>query len=261
MAAVVLLAAPIVAGYQRRSPLILLILGVVFLLNHVISKWFAWRVAVTDGSVKQKIVVSIIFTYPVFCVLVTILFFIGFALSFVSYSGVSFSAFSGGDLYLVAPFLFITSAIGIYLNVFDGPVEDSASIQRVDNKSDAESRIYQPLPFYESKEEIEQVVSRGSTEEKAVLSFAVGQNFPDWKYAQDVCLRLAEDEAQVVRVNACMGLAYIARTKGRLEKHRVKPVLLRELRQSDRFRGSVLDAIEMVNFYMNWRIASKHFKK
>ncbi|MEY2831720.1 MAG: hypothetical protein RLZZ574_978, partial [Cyanobacteriota bacterium] len=97
------------------------------------------------------------------------------------------------------------------------------------NSSDSNSlpHIYRPLPILSRKEEIEKLLSSGSIEELLILPLAVGENFPDWKYAQDICLYLAEHSSDKVRANACLGLAYVARTKQRLEKYLVKPILLR----------------------------------
>jgi hypothetical protein len=117
---------------------------------------------------------------------------------------------------------------------------------------------YSPLPELSDRLEIEESLKSESIEELLVLSLAVGENFPDWKYAQDTCLLLAEHENENVRANACLGLAYIARTKGRLEKHVVKPILLRELRSQVEFRWRIEDAITDINHYLKWHLAYNH---
>ena len=117
--------------------------------------------------------------------------------------------------------------------------------------------IYQPLPILNRKEEIENLLSYGTMEELIVLPLAVGEDFPDWKYAQDICLRLADHSSDKVRANACLGLAYVARTKRRLEKHLVKPILLRELRCQTEFRWRIEDAINDINHYLKWHLAHK----
>ncbi len=81
--------------------------------------------------------------------------------------------------------------------------------------------IYCPLPVLTHRQEVEELLFSGSMEDFLILSLTLGEHFPDWKYAQDVCLRLAEHPSDKVRANACLGLAYIARTKQRLEKHLV----------------------------------------
>lgn len=102
---------------------------------------------------------------------------------------------------------------------------------------------YGPLPEFSDRREIEKFLKSESIEELLILSLAVGENFPDWKYAQDTGLLLAEHKNENVRANACLGLAHIARIKGRLEKHLVKPILLRELRSQVEFRWRIEDAI------------------
>ncbi|MGG6293080.1 hypothetical protein ACQ4M4_01550 [Leptolyngbya sp. AN02str] len=92
------------------------------------------------------------------------------------------------------------------------------------------------------------------------MPLALGENFPDWKYAQDVRLRLAEHSSDKVRANACLGLAYIARTKQRLEKHLFKPILLRELRCQTEFRWRIEDAITAINRHLAWRLAHQQKK-
>lgn len=116
---------------------------------------------------------------------------------------------------------------------------------------------YQPLPVRSKRDEIERLLAEGDKSELLLLSLSVGESFPDWKFAQDVCLKLAEDQEPDVRANACLGLAYVARTKGRLEKHLVKPVLLRELRSQTEFRWRVEDAIDDINQFMGWHLAHK----
>lgn len=125
------------------------------------------------------------------------------------------------------------------------------------SESNLPPHIYRPLPILNNKEEIERLLSCGTMEELLILPLTVGENFPDWKYAQDICLRLAEHSIDKVRANACLGLAYVARTKQRLEKHFVKPILLRELRCQTEFRWRIEDAIKDINFYLKWRLGHK----
>jgi hypothetical protein len=117
---------------------------------------------------------------------------------------------------------------------------------------------YSPLPEFSDRQEIEKLIKSESIVELLNLSLAVGENFPDWKCAQDTCLLLAEHKNENVRANACLGLAYIARTKGQLEKHLVKPILLRELRSQVEFRWRIEDAITDINHYLKWHLAFKH---
>ena len=116
---------------------------------------------------------------------------------------------------------------------------------------------YRALPVYTERTEVERVLATGTWEELMVLSLALGDGWPDWKFAQDVCLSLAEHRDAAIRANACLGLAYVARTQRRLEKHLVKPVLLRELRDQTEFRGRIEDAISDINTFLKWRLAQR----
>ncbi|MFM7603410.1 MAG: hypothetical protein ACKO7R_19770 [Pseudanabaena sp.] len=118
-------------------------------------------------------------------------------------------------------------------------------------------RLYQALPILNKKEEIENLLSCGTMEDLLALPLAVGENFPDWKYAQDICLHLAEHPSDKVRANACLGLAYVARTKQRLEKYLVKPILIRELRCQTEFRWRIEDSIKCINHHLKWHLAHK----
>ncbi|MBD2092740.1 hypothetical protein H6F67_23085 [Microcoleus sp. FACHB-1515] len=129
------------------------------------------------------------------------------------------------------------------------------------SKSDSPLRIYRPLPLFADRKQIEEVLRHGSIQELLILPLALGEHCPNWKYAQGVCLGLAEHSDPAVRANACLGLAYIARTKQRLEKHLVKPILLRELRDQIEFRWRIEDAIKDINHYLKWNLANKHEDK
>ncbi len=118
--------------------------------------------------------------------------------------------------------------------------------------------FYQPLPKYDSSQEVQKILESGSKKDLMLLSLGVGENHPDWKFAQDTCLKLAESDDEGIRANACLGLAYIARTKGNLEKHLVKPILLRELREQTDLQWRILDAINDINNYLGWKLAFKH---
>ena len=70
--------------------------------------------------------------------------------------------------------------------------------------------IYSPLTVH-SDDEIKRILKMGSYEEILKLPLEIGMNHYDWKFAQDVCLQLAEHEDERIRANAILGSAYIAR--------------------------------------------------
>lgn len=117
-------------------------------------------------------------------------------------------------------------------------------------------RIYHPLPEINDKK-IDQILQSSSIEELMILSLSVGEYHANWKRAQDVCVELSKHNDEKVRANSALGIAYIARTKGKLEKHIVKPVLLELLNNCSEYRWRVIDAIQDVNVFMNWHIGEK----
>ena len=117
--------------------------------------------------------------------------------------------------------------------------------------------IYSPLTVH-SDDEIKRILKMGSYEEILTLPLEIGMNHYDWKFAQDVCLQLAEHEDERIRANAILGLAYIARTKGKLSKHLVKPVILKELRRMENFKWRIEDAICDINLFLGWNLAFRH---
>ena len=94
-----------------------------------------------------------------------------------------------------------------------------------------EQMLYQPLEPIPTREEAIQILEQGTEEQLALLPLQLGEYFPDWKF-----------------------VSYTARTQGKLEYYRIKPVLLRELRDNLLCRGRVLDAVEDINLFLHWRI-------
>ncbi|HAO64363.1 TPA: hypothetical protein DCQ44_00070 [Candidatus Taylorbacteria bacterium] len=113
---------------------------------------------------------------------------------------------------------------------------------------------YRPLPVYGLKEEVLKILEKGDKKDLMLLALSVGESFPDWQYAQEVCLGLAESEDEDIRANACQGLSYVARTKLNLDRNIVEPVLLRELETQIKNKWIITNAIDDVNYYLKWNI-------
>ncbi|MBP2116333.1 hypothetical protein [Paenibacillus silagei] len=118
------------------------------------------------------------------------------------------------------------------------------------------TRIYKPLNDL-SSEEIKDRLKRNDTADLLTLPLSVGEYHSNWKFAQDICARLSNHESAAVRANAVLGFAYIARTKGQLEKHIVKPIVLRELRENKEYEWRIRDSIEDINLFMKWNIGNR----
>lgn len=120
--------------------------------------------------------------------------------------------------------------------------------------------IYKPLEEIDESE-IKRILNEGTVEERILLPLRVGEHAIYWKQAQDCCLSLIYDDDERVRANAALGLAYIARTKGRLEKQKVKPALLLLLKSCEEYRWRIVDSIEDINLYMGWKIGMKALER
>ncbi|RTE07023.1 hypothetical protein [Paenibacillus whitsoniae] len=119
-----------------------------------------------------------------------------------------------------------------------------------------EKRIYRPLDDL-SVQKIKEILIRNQLDELLTLPLSVGENHTNWKVAQDLCAQLSNHESPAVRANAVLGFAYIARTKGKLEKHVVKPIILRELRENHEHCLRVHDAINDINMFLKWKLGKK----
>ncbi len=121
----------------------------------------------------------------------------------------------------------------------------------------SEKRVYKALPEL-SRERINQAIENDEIEILIVAAFAVATYDLDWKYAQDLCIRLSNHPDKTVSTNAVRALGYVARVHGRLEKHLVKPILIRARRDSDpEVSEWAEETIMDINLYMNWHISHK----
>lgn len=115
-------------------------------------------------------------------------------------------------------------------------------------------KIYQPLPIYSNKKEIEAILKKGVKKELMLLSLGVGESYPDWKYAQDICVQLTKSKDADIRANACLGFAYIVRTKGIIDKSVVAPIVIDELKKQTKNKWRVKEAIEDLNYRLKWNL-------
>jgi hypothetical protein len=119
-----------------------------------------------------------------------------------------------------------------------------------------EKRIYRPLEIL-TDQEIERILKDNNLDEMILLPLSVGEYHPNWKFAQDLCVKMSSHEDERVRANAVLGFAYIARTKGILEKRIVKPIVLNELNENKEYQWRIIDAINDINLFMKWKIGKK----
>jgi hypothetical protein len=122
-------------------------------------------------------------------------------------------------------------------------------------------RVYEELrPTTES--EVFDAIRRNDVERLLMIPIELGFHHDNWKFIQDISVKLSEHEDSRVRANALFGIEYAARFRGRIEKNVVKPVLLRALRDQDsHVAARALDTIEAVNHLMGLKIAGASKQK
>lgn len=120
--------------------------------------------------------------------------------------------------------------------------------------------VYRPLENIE-RNQIKEILKNGTYEELLLLPLRIGEYCENWKEAQDICLKLMENDNAAIRANAALGLSYIARTQGKLDKRLIKPYLLQELKMNEEYRWRIIDSIEDINLFMRWNIGEKALKR
>jgi hypothetical protein len=87
----------------------------------------------------------------------------------------------------------------------------------------------------------------GLTRARALVSLAYHD--PDWRWVQDLCLRLLNDPDVGMRGIAVLCLGHLARIHGQLDLTRVLPAL-RRLRDDEEVSARVADAIDDINTFV-----------
>jgi hypothetical protein len=77
----------------------------------------------------------------------------------------------------------------------------------------------------------------------------VAYHEPDHVWAQDCCLRFCDHEDSQVRAVAAICLGHIARIHGKLDLHKVMPVMRRLLKEQP-IAGQVEDALDDIKRYV-----------
>ena len=116
--------------------------------------------------------------------------------------------------------------------------------------------IYRSLKNYDN-EQIKTILNNRNSDELILLPLSVGFYCNDYGKAQNICIKLIENENPLVRANAILGLAYIARNHKKLNKRIVKPYILKELRENKEYNWRIIDAVNDINLFLNWNLGSK----
>lgn len=124
-----------------------------------------------------------------------------------------------------------------------------------------EKRTYKP-PLECTEKEAMEAIRNDDIERLIRLPIDLGFNHENWKFIQDVSVRLSEHKNPIIRANSMLGLMYAARFRGRVEKNIVKPVLLKALKDEDpRVSSNAKDAIDDINHSLKWNIGGAKRQK
>jgi hypothetical protein len=116
------------------------------------------------------------------------------------------------------------------------------------------------IPRY-TREQIDRALSEDDREVLLFAGISAATHDADWKFTQDLCLRLYEHPNKTIRGNAVLGLATVALYRGSLDREAVEPILLRALRDPElEVRLRAEDAIREINTTLNWTIAKDRLR-
>src|SRR5213078_2800281 len=107
---------------------------------------------------------------------------------------------------------------------------------------DSRRKYVESVPW--TRETVERAVRDDDTEALQRALIAVSMHDEDWRYAQDLCVRLSSHPHPNVRGNAVLGFGHIARVHGQLDRAVVQPIIQTALRdESDYIRGQAVCAM------------------
>ena len=101
--------------------------------------------------------------------------------------------------------------------------------------------------------DVEQALRSDDVEALRIAVIGVSMHDDDWRYAQDLCVRLSSHPHFNVRANAVLGFAHIARVHRRLDRVVVQPIIQRALHDGDDYvREHAHSAVDDTGIYLKW---------
>jgi len=102
-------------------------------------------------------------------------------------------------------------------------------------------------------EDVEEAVRTDDTEALRLAVIGVSMHDDDWRYAQDLCVRLSSHAHFNVRGNAVLGFGHIARVHRQLDRTLVQPIIQAALRdENDYIRGQADCAKDDTALFLKW---------
>lgn len=112
-------------------------------------------------------------------------------------------------------------------------------------------------------DEIDKILNmKSDSYELLILPLNLGEcaeNETEYNFTYDICLHLCKSDNADLRANALLGLAYLARTHGKLDKEIVFPIIKDEWLNNVNNRGRIEDCIDDINIFLKWNIDIRLF--
>jgi hypothetical protein len=107
--------------------------------------------------------------------------------------------------------------------------------------------------------QVEEVLERGNPQEIYVVPIVITcYGPPDFKWAEDICIRLSAHSDPNVRGNSILAFGYLARTCGKLSREVVEPIVSAGLTDAHPYvRQHSEGAADDIETYLGWRPAPK----
>ena len=101
---------------------------------------------------------------------------------------------------------------------------------------------------------VERALKRNNPKTLAVLVINVVLSSDDFEFAQDLCVRLAHHPDEWVRGNAILGFGHLARLDRKLDRKRVRPLILAARHDPSKVvRGQAECAMSDTRTFLRWR--------
>ncbi len=101
-----------------------------------------------------------------------------------------------------------------------------------------------------SREDATRALHSPNPEETCMALLSIALHEPDWRWAQEQCLRSLQHASEQVRALALTCLGHVARIHGHLDMERVLPALV-ELRTHASLAGRVEDALDDIEMFLD----------
>jgi hypothetical protein len=104
-----------------------------------------------------------------------------------------------------------------------------------------------------SRAAVDQALRDNDVEALLVAVIAVSMYDPEWRYAQDLCIRLSSHAHYNVRGNAVLGFGHISRVHRQLDREIVQPIIRAALRDDNAYiRGQAYCAMDDTENFLKW---------